>query len=182
MAFCVEAEDQLRSEYADLVYDVAVIKLYTAFQDMILEALTGAINNDTDVLSQRTHARFPKHLSKVVCEYIITGSGYFDFRGRDGLIREVKKYVPESHYLFVAIKDNRRKVALERLCAMRNFAAHDSAAAKKAALRVIDQKNIPRTAGKWLKTKDEGKKQNRFREIAESLIELAKDIERDAPY
>lgn len=180
--FCVEAEGQLRSEYVDLVYDVAVIKLYTAFQDMVFEALTGAINNDTSVLNQKTNARFPKHLSKVVCEYIITGSGYFDFHGRDGLIKELKSYLPDSHYLLVAIKDTKRKVALERLCAMRNLAAHDSSAAKKAALRVIEQKNIPRSAGKWLKTKDQGMKKNRFREIATCLVELAEDIERQAPY
>lgn len=182
LAFCNEAEQALEKRHADFVYDVAVIKLYSAFQDLVLASLTGAINNDTAILSQHTNVHFPRHLTDEVCEFIITGNGYFDFRGRDNLIRELRKYVPESHYLVLAIKSDSRKSSLDRLCAMRNLAAHDSGVAKRAALKVIDQTNTPRSAGKWLKSKDQGKKDNRFREILDDILLLAGDLEDGAPY
>ena len=51
-----------------LAYDGAVIKLYAAFERMIMGALTGAINNDTYQLSVSTSVQFPKHLTDEVCE------------------------------------------------------------------------------------------------------------------
>ena len=29
----------------------------------------------------------------------MTGRGYFDFKGRDGLIKTLKQYLPDDHYL-----------------------------------------------------------------------------------
>ena len=61
--------------------------------------LKGAINNDTSTLSQTVNIEFPKSLSDAVCEFIVTGGGYFDFKGRDGLIKTLKDYVPSNHYI-----------------------------------------------------------------------------------
>ena len=175
LKFCAHAEKVFDDGEISLVYDAAVIKLYAAFERMMLGTLVGAINNDTDVLSQKTLVRFPKHLTDEVCEYIITGSGYFDFRGRDGLISELKKFVPANHYLVKAVKEKAYMDSLNRLCALRNFAAHESQASKRAALKSIKQLRI-NSAGSWLK------KQNRLQDMARDLSELAEAIKCDAPY
>lgn len=65
--------------------EAGLIKLSAEFERLILDALVGAINNDTTTLSSGTGIRFPKHLTDEVCEYLVTGTGYFDFKGRDGL-------------------------------------------------------------------------------------------------
>ena len=65
----------------------------------MLDTLVGALNNDTSTLSTRTGFSFPKHLTDEVCRFLVTGRGYFDFKGRDGLIKTLKQYLPDDHYL-----------------------------------------------------------------------------------
>jgi len=110
-----------------------------------------------------------------VCEYLVTGGGFFDFHGRDGLIRQVKCYVPDSHWLLTAVKKLAHKETLDRLVALRNFAAHESPASKRKALDAIGQRKVG-TAGSWVK------KQGRFSRLAAGLARLADDIEAAAPY
>ena len=175
LRFCGSAERALSDAHVSLVYDGAVIRLYAAFERMMIGALIGAINNDISQLSATAGVQFPKHLTDEVCEYIIIGSGYFNFRGRDGLIREIKKYVPESHYLVRAVKESKYKTPLNQLCALRNYAAHYSMASKQIALKSIGQQKMG-PAGSWLK------RQNRFPELATSLVRLSEEIEEGAPY
>lgn len=158
-----------------LVYEVALVKLEAAFEHMILHALVGAVNNNTALLSTATGTQFPKHLTDEVCEYIVTGGNYFNFRGRDGLIQVLKRLLEDEHYLVKAIKDEAYRSALERLFALRNFAAHESAQSKRAALKAIGQQRAG-SAGAWLK------RQNRYRDISDQLKKLAKVIENGAPY
>ena len=173
--FCSDSEQCLSDAQVSLVYEGAVINLYAAFERMTIGALTGAINNNTSHLSTTTGVEFPKHLTDEVCEYVIIGNGYFNFRGRDGLIGEIKKYVPDDHYLAKTVKEQAYKVALDQLCALRNYAAHHSGVSKKHALKAVDQTKMS-SAGSWLK------RQNRFQELVTSLLKLSKEIEEKAPY
>ena len=156
-------------------YDYAIIRLYRSFEDFILSCLVSAINNDTSQLSFAADIEFPKHLTDEVCEYIIVGKGYFDFKGRDGLIQTIKRYVPENHYLVTEIKKPEYTQALERLSALRNYAAHDSKPSKKRALTSIGAARIS-SSGAWLK------KQERFEKIAKKLGVLATKVADSAPY
>lgn len=175
-AFCAQSEKRPRRDrHITLIYDAAIIKLYAAFERMILGGIVGAINNDTSTLSSTTQIAFPKHLRDEVCEYIITGGGYFDFRGRSGLIREIRKYVPDGHYLLAAVRNPAHKQSIEQLCALRNFAAHESPVSKRQALEAIGQKRMG-SAGAWLK------RQNRLRTIMSHLSRLSREIEANAPH
>ena len=141
----------------------------------MLQALVGAINNDTGTISASTGVDFPKHLTDEVCEYLIAGDGFFDFKGRSGLIKQLKSFAPETHYLVTIVKKTKYKDALNRLSALRNYAAHDSRVSKKRALAAVGQKRMG-SAGSWLKS------QGRFEKIAKSLVALAKEVETEAPY
>ena len=161
--------------YVTWVYDYAIIRLYRDFEDLILHCLVAAINNDTQQLSQKTGIDFPKHITDEVCEFIIVRDGYFDFRGRDGLIGTLKSYLPDDHYIVAIVKKKPYKDALEQLSALRNFAAHDSKPSKKRALQAIGGHNLT-SSGAWLK------KQNRFEKILASLKSLADEVHQQAPY
>lgn len=165
----------LQEEFRSWCADYAVIRLYLKFEKLMLSALTGAINNDTDTLSESVGLNFPKHLSQDVCTYLIIGNGYFDFKGRDGLIQTVRKFVPENHYLVGIIKDAQYKDALEQMFSLRNFAAHRSEKSKKAAIKAIGGEKIG-SAGSWLR------RQDRFKNLCDLLKKLASDIEKKAPY
>ncbi|ODC03835.1 hypothetical protein BFW38_10055 [Terasakiispira papahanaumokuakeensis] len=177
-----ELEEFVNSDIAALsdmqkswCHDYAIIRLYREFEQMMLHVIIGAINNDSSVISETTGVEFPKHLTDEVCEYLVLGGGYFDFKGRDGLIKTLKKYVPEAHYLISAVKKSKYKDALEKLSALRNYAAHESAQSKRAALAAIRQKRVG-TSGSWLKL------QGRYASISTKLKEVAQEIHDSAPY
>ena len=156
-------------------HDYAVIRLYREFEQMMLHVIVGAINNDSSVISSTTGVEFPKHLTDEVCEYLVLGGGYFDFKGRDGLIKTLKKYVPGDHYLVSIVKKSKYKDALEKLSTLRNYAAHESAQSKRAALSAIGLVRVG-TAGSWLKL------QGRYASISAKLKEVAQEIHDEAPY
>lgn len=155
-------------------YELAIIRLYAAFERFMLDCIVGAVNNDTSVLAATAGVSFPKHLTDEVCEYLVVGSGYFDFKGRDGLINRLKQYMPGSHYVVVATKKSGYKNALDRLCALRNFAAHQSTVSKQRA-REVAGCNLG-SAGSWLKC------EGRYEQIAGSLLGLAREIKLAAPF
>lgn len=156
-------------------YDLAIIRLYREFEDLMLSCLVALINNDTTTFSQVKQRTFPKHMNVEVCEYLICGDGYFDFAGRDGLLKTIKKIVPNGHWLSAIVGDAAYTNALKKLSALRNFAAHDSSVSKKRALEAIGQARMS-SSGAWLK------KQNRFAAICNSLKAMAQQIEAAAPH
>jgi hypothetical protein len=165
----------LKEEYHDWCTDYAIIRLYREFENLMLDALSGAINNDAATISTTVGVDFPKHMNEDVCRYLIIGTGYFDFRGRDGLIKMARDYVPETHYLIAVLKDGQFKDSLEQLSALRNLAAHDSERAKEAARKAIGGDKIG-SAGSWLR------KQDRLKGLCDTLKQLAAKIEEKAPY
>lgn len=176
VSFCQRMEQaELASEHVGLAYELAVIKLSAKFEQLILDALVGAINNDTSTISEQTGVRFPKHLTDEVCEYLIAQNGYLDFKGRDGLIQKLKQFVPPGHYLLETVSAKKYQTTLEQLFPLRNFAAHESRQAKRAATKATGTRKMG-SVGKWLRTK------GRFRKIARNFKQLAKDIQGRAPY
>jgi hypothetical protein len=171
----VDEAEPLGDKHLSWAYEYGIIRLYREFEAMMLAALVGAINNDTQTVSARTAIAFPKHLTDEVCEFLITGNGYFNVRGRAGLIDTLGDYVPETHYLVAAVKNNRYKDTLEQLCALRNLAAHNSSASKTRAKKAVGQVRMSE-AGSWLK------KQRRLLNIVDGLKQLADEIEVGAPY
>ena len=174
-----ESCKKLTQKHQTWAYEYAVIRLYREFEVMILNSLIAAININTSELSKSTSVKFPKHLTREVCEYIIVGDGYFDFRGRDGLIKVLLKFVQKNHYLVKIVKKGKYKISLNRLSAFRNFAAHDSRSSKEKALKAAGENDhsLQRMAspGTWLKT------QNRFGALCDTLKQLAEEIRDNAP-
>ena len=164
-----------KKAHVSRLYDAGIIALYRDFESLVLDVLSGAINNDTSTVGETLGIDFPKHLKEEVCRYLVTGPSYFDFKGREGLIRRVKQYVPADHFLVSILKKPRYKTSIERLCALRNHAAHQSTQSKKAALKAVGQARMS-SAGSWLKS------QGRFDKIAKDLKKLGQELENAAPF
>ena len=175
LEYLTEAEEKLGEKHTSWSYDYGIIKLYSKFENLVLECLIGAVNNNTAVLSQTTGYEFPLHLTDEVCRYLVVGNEYFDFKGRDGLIKTLRMYIPPNHYLVKIMKKEKYRDTLETLSALRNFAAHGSDVAKRSALKAITQHRLE-SSGTWLK------RQDRFLHMVNILKDLASDIEHEAPY
>ena len=181
--FCEHAKSwKMSDQEHSWVYEAGLVKLEAAFEHLMLHALVGTINNNTSILSAASGAQFPRHLTDEACEFIVTGGGYFDCRGRDGLIATLKRFlrpkpsnarVP-THYLVSVVGDRRYKETLDRLFALRNFAAHESRQSKLAARKAVGV-NLG-SAGSWLK------RQERFNDLTVKLVLMAARIKRAAPY
>lgn len=157
------------------VYEYAIIRLHSSFERLITEAIVGAVNNDMSTLAERTGVHFPKHLTDEVCEFLVTGGKFLDFKGRNGLIQAVKEYVPDSHYLVRVVKNREFERALDHLSALRNFAAHRSKVAKRAVIKALGISKLS-SSGDWLR------RQNRFEDLANKIERMAESIETAAPY
>lgn len=96
------------------------------------------------------------------------------FRGARRTDQDAEEYLPKTHYLVVAVSKTAYKEPLERLFALRNFAAHESSKSKKTARAAIGTNTS--AAGAWLK------RQDRFKSISGPLSRLAAEIEAGAPY
>lgn len=167
--------ENLKDEFISWAYDYAIIKLYREFESLMFDALVGAINNDTKTISASTGYSFPEHLNEEICRFLVTGTAYFDFRGRAGLIKTLKNFVPPEHYLIEVVKARKYKESLEQLVSLRNFAAHSSKQSKNSALEVIGQKRMS-SSGAWLK------RQSRLEALVDKLKDLAMEVHGHAPY
>jgi hypothetical protein len=114
-------------------------------------------------------------MTNAVCEYVITGGGYFDFKGRDGLIKLLKKYIHDTHYLVVVVKRSKYTDPLDRLVALRNYAAHDSEQSRNKAKSALGLNRLS-SSGAWLKC------ERRFENLTSKVKELATELESNAPY
>ena len=164
----------LSAQDATWAVEGALIKLAAGFEQLMLHSLVGAVNNDTSSLTAITGVTFPRHMTDEVCEYLVTGGRYFDFRGRDGLIKTLRQYLLTTHYLVQDVSNPARKQSLDRVIALRNFAAHESVESGRMARAATGTRMS--AAGAWLK------RQGRFRVLALDLRQLAVAINSHAPY
>lgn len=139
----VAVRSGLGGSFEKSFYDYGIIRLHAAFESFVLKALVGVINQRPNALTGKTGVSFPLNMWKAACEFLVTGGGYFDIRGRDGLIRTLKQLLLDDHYLVEIAADQDYREAIERLWALRDLAAHKSACSKAAALRAVQAKNMP---------------------------------------
>ncbi|WP_285661872.1 hypothetical protein [Actinorhabdospora filicis] len=157
-------------------YEAALIRTYVEFERLMLDCIVTAINNDTDgTIGLRTNVSFPKHLTDEVCEYLVIKEGYFDFKGRDGLIRKIREYLPDRHWLIEVIRKQSYVGPINTLVALRNFAAHDSPRSKRAAAAAVGASRLS-SAGAWIKCNQ------RFPLMIKELTRFADELEGRWPY
>ena len=156
-------------------HGMAIIETAITLERLVLECLIVAINNDVSVIRTETKVNFPAHLQDDVVEFIVVGNGYFDFRGgRAGIIKEVKRYLPDNHWVAQSAK-RLDAVCIDQLVALRNWAAHESPqSAKKAKVAIGHQR--ARSAGSWAKVN------GRILELTGAVRAFAEDVQASAPY
>ena len=80
-----------------------IIYLYRYFEKFMLTAISGAINQNTNYFAEQAGIQLPKHLHQSTCEYLVTKGGYFDFKGRDGLLRILNQTISKTHVINLSV-------------------------------------------------------------------------------
>lgn len=156
-------------KYLSFCYENAIIMLYKAFEKFILRTMISCLNHDHSHFEEKYGIKLGNHINDDVCEFLITKGGYFDFKGRGGLNKILNATIGSGHNVGKAIKNNKYGQTIDQLCAVRNYAAHNSIQAKKSAMDAYGLKRIS-SPGSFLK------KQNRLKNLIAELTELANDV------
>lgn len=159
-------EDKLFLSYS---YENAIIMVYRAFEHFTLRIMISCLNHDHSNFQKKYNINLGRHINDDVCEFIITKGKFFDFRGRSGLIETINDVIGKDTNIAKVFKKTEYRDTLEQLCALRNYAAHNSLQAKRAVLRVFGLKGVG-SAGSCLKA------QKRFELIIQKLKELSAEI------
>jgi hypothetical protein len=164
----------LAKQATSWAYEAALVKVTISIERLMLQVLLAAINRDSAALSAATSVTFPKHLPKAVAQYILIQDGYFDFKGRDGLLGTIKKHLGDAHPLYVTVKQVKYRAPLDRLIKLRNWAAHESEQGKRTAKLALGTSRVA-SPGSCLK------RQNRLRDLIAELDALGFEIQSAMP-
>ena len=156
-------------KYLSFSYENAIIMLYKAFESFVLRTMISCLNHNHTHFEETYGIKLGKHVNDDVCEFLITKGGFFDFKGRDGLSKMLNNTIGKEHSVAKIFKSNTYKDTITQLCAIRNYAAHNSMQSKHAAMQAYKLERIS-SAGSCLK------QQHRFENIVAQLLLLAADI------
>lgn len=159
--------------YLEYSYEHAIIMLYKAFENFNLRVIISCLNHDHSHVEQQFGINLGSHINDDVCEFLVTKGGFFDFKGRDGLIRIYRDLISGSHVVSKILKKDVYRKTINQLCAIRNYSAHNSKKSKETAKKEFEVTRIS-NAGKCLK------QNKRFENIMAGLIALANDIKANA--
>ena len=162
------------SKYLEYSYENGIIMLYKAFEYFIMRTIIACLNHDHTFFERKYKVRFGKHINIDICEFLLTNGGYFDFSGRDGMSKVLAQTIGKEHNIAKVFKKNDYKDIIIQLCALRNYAAHNSNQSKSAAMKALALSNRIATPGKCLQ------QNRRFQKIMEGLRLLANDV-KDTP-
>lgn len=156
-------------KYLSNCYEYAAIDLYKNFEHFILRVLIACLNHDHSHIEELYGIQLGKHINYDVCEFLVTKGGFFDFKGRSGLIQLLGDTIGKDHEVVAKVKNTNYTKALNRLYTIRNYAAHNSKQSKIKARDAFGLTQIG-SAGSCLKA------QERLDEMIDSLVDLANEI------
>lgn len=161
--------------YLTYSYENAILMVYKSFEIFIERLLISCLNHDHSCFEEKYGIALGKHINDDVCEFLITKGGFFDFRGYSGLIKTLGDILGNNHRLIALFKGNDYKIYIEQLCALRNYAAHNSKQSKQSAKKAFELRSIS-SAGSCLK------QQGRFLTILTKLKELSDEVKQTDIY
>lgn len=123
----VVANDMEKRDIAESV----LLRLCAYWEWFVDEQLADCINVDHSKLSQYFGVSLPNNPSKGLCEALLIGGRYLDFRSFGDLKGHSKKILPDKSNPFLAITKNRAK-RLDEAYLIRNYLAHYSSLAKRS--------------------------------------------------
>lgn len=146
----IESCRKITDKHKHWCYQQGIIRIYRAFEVLILNCLVALLNKDASHLKEAAGIKLSKnfYLSQDTSRFVVTGGEYFNFRNYDGLIKECRRFLPDDHQLICALRGHKKTI--EKMTALRNFSAHDSHKAK-AQMKKVLRMDRPGEPGKWLR-------------------------------
>jgi hypothetical protein len=116
-------------EKQDLAESV-VLRLCAVWEQFVDEHIVDCVNCDPSKLGARFGVSLPTNPSKGLCQALIIGDRYLDFRSFSDLLGFCKRVLPDGSNPFDAISKTHRK-RMDEVYAIRNYLSHYSARARR---------------------------------------------------
>ena len=117
------------------IYESFVLKICVTWETFIEDLLALCLSKDVSQYSEYMDTKFPKRPSKELCETLISGYRYFDFKNVDGLKGISKNILVPAYNPFSKIPTNESK-KIDEFFQIRNYVAHRSRVAKRSLSRL----------------------------------------------
>ena len=120
--------------------EALAVKIYAAWEVFSENLLIDCLNRDTSRYAEHKGMNLSKHLSRDVCELMVTGFGYLDVKSVSFLKGLANDIIASPYNAFgqIATEDAQR---IEDFCKIRNYLAHGSRKAKRALRKVYQDKH-----------------------------------------
>ena len=117
------------------IIEALAVKSYAAWEVFTEDLLIGCLNRDTSRYAEHKGMKFSKHLSRDLCELMITGLGYLDVKDVGTLKGIANKVLVPEYNAFAEISsaDAQR---IDDFCKIRNYLSHGSRQSKSTLARV----------------------------------------------
>lgn len=126
-----------KTEKQDVAESI-LLRLCAHWERFVDEHLVDCVNCDHSQLNEFLGVTIPRHPSRDVCQAVLYGSGYKDFRSFGDLKGFTKKVLPDDSNPFLKVSSAHAE-KIDEVLKIRNYIAHYSAAARRALDRMYKQ-------------------------------------------
>lgn len=126
-----EPNDLLTVEQAKEVFEAFVPKVAVQWDILSEDLIIDCVNRDTSQYAGYLGEKLPKHIPSALCEVMLTGLRYFDFKGVSDLKGTAKKVLVPSWNPFQAIPPAAGK-RIDQFFVVRNYLAHYSRVSERS--------------------------------------------------
>jgi len=120
------------------VAESVLLRLCAHWERFVDEHLVDCVNCDHSKLNDYLGVTIPKHPTRNVCQAVLFGGKYKDFKSFADLKGFTKKVLPDESNPFLAIS-TAHGTKIDEVFKIRNYLAHYSAAARRALDRMYKQ-------------------------------------------
>lgn len=134
---CAQRVIRTQTEKQDVAESI-LLRLTANWERFVDEHLIDCVNVDHSQLNDFLGVTIPRHPSRSVCEAVLFGGRYRDFRSFGDLKGFTKKVLPKRSNPFLAISSG-HALKMDEAFKIRNYLAHYSAASRRALKRLYDE-------------------------------------------
>jgi hypothetical protein len=120
------------------VAESVLLRLCAHWERFVDEHLVDCVNCDHSKLNDYLGVTIPRHPSRSLCQAVLFGGGYKDFKNFGDLKGFTKKVLPDESNPFLVISVA-HGTKIDEVFKIRNYLAHYSAAARRALDRMYEQ-------------------------------------------
>ena len=160
------------------IFEAFVFKIHTTWEVFVEALLIDSLNRDTSQYAKYMNRPLPKHLSRNICEIMLLGLGYLDWKGATQLRAKTKNILVPEHNPFQKIPKTSIK-KIDQFYTIRNYLAHYSIVAGRSLSKMyknnFKMKNFSQP-GEFLYATDQKTKDTRLGNYIKAFVDAADEM------